>query len=171
MGFRGSGFGVRTWPLDVSRQNRAELRCGYSCGEVMSNTSETRGPVVAPCIACGASLKEVPEGQPCAACGTPWTSPTLRFFWRVQVIGVVLIPLMFLGGAVWMAQADSEHMDAPGLFLLVTFILAVAHLLAGVIWNTTVPDYHRPRGTGKIMALMFVVLLIVGIFMPALGKC
>ena len=137
----------------------------------MPNSSPTRGPVEAPCIACGASLKDVPRGQPCEACGTPWTSPTLRFFWRAQVLGVVAIPLMFVGGAFWLLEADSESQDWPGRFLLVAFILAVAHLVAGIVWNTAVPEHHRPRGTGKIMVGMFIVLLIVGIFMPALGRC
>jgi hypothetical protein len=113
----------------------------------------------------------VPRGQPCAACGTPWTSPALRFFWRAQLIGAVMIPLMFIAGAVWLIKSDSEGEDWPGRFLLGVFVLAVAHLIAGVVWNTAVADHHRPRGTGMIMVGMFIVLLIVGIFLPALGKC
>lgn len=137
----------------------------------MSNTSESRGPVEAPCIACGESLKDVPRGQPCPACGTPWTSPTLRFFWRAQVIGVVLIPLMFIAGAVWLVREDSENRDAPGRFLLLAFVLAVAHLVAGIVWNTAVPEHHRPRNTGSVVIVTVVILLLVGMLLPALGKC
>lgn len=122
-------------------------------------------------MACGESLKDVPQGQNCPACGTPWTSPRLRFFWRLQVAGALCIPLMFITGAVWLVREDSESRDWPGRFLLVAFILAVAHLIAGIIWNTAVPEYHRPRNTGKIMVGMFIVLLMVGVFMPALGRC
>lgn len=137
----------------------------------MSNSSPTREPVEAPCIACGESLKDVPRGERCPACGTPWTSPTLRFFWRVQVIGVVAIPLMFIGGAFWFAAAASESREWAGRFLLLAFILAIAHFVAGIVWNTAVPEYHRPRNTGKVMGAMLIILLLVGIFMPALGRC
>jgi succinate dehydrogenase hydrophobic anchor subunit len=83
----------------------------------------------------------------------------------------VAIPLMFIGGAFWFAEATSESREWPGRFLLIAFILAIAHLVAGIVWNTAVPEYHRPKGTGKIMIGMFIVLLLVGILMPALGRC
>lgn len=137
----------------------------------MSSSSPTRGPVEAPCISCGGSLKGVERGQNCPSCGVPWTSPALRFFWRAQVIGALVIPLMFIGGAIWFMRADSENRDWPGRFLLLAFILGVAHLVAGLVWNLAVPDYHRPTGTGKVMAFTFVVLVLVGIFMPAMGRC
>lgn len=137
----------------------------------MLNSSPTRGPVKAPCIACGESLKDVPRGQPCEACGTPWTSPTLRFCWRVQVIGAIVIPLMFIAGAVWFALADEEQRDWPGRFLLLAFALGIAHLVAGLVWNVAVPDYHRPTGTGKIMVSTFIILLLAGILLPAMGRC
>lgn len=122
-------------------------------------------------MACGASLEDVPRGERCPACDAPWTSPRLRFFWRAQVAGVFCIPLMFVLGAVWMAGSDSENLHGPGRFLLVAFVLGVVHLLAGIVWNSVVPQQLRPRNTGKIMVGMFVLLLLAGIFLPALGRC
>ncbi|MBX3403436.1 MAG: hypothetical protein KF699_08505 [Phycisphaeraceae bacterium] len=122
-------------------------------------------------MACGTSLKDVPRGQRCPACNAPWTSPTLRFFWRAQVAGAFCIPLMFVLGAVWMAGSDSESLDWPGRFLLVAFVLGVVHLLAGIGWNCVVPQQLRPRGTARLVAITLLVLLLAGILLPALGRC